>query len=321
MSRIRSVHPGFFTDERLVCVSMAARMLFIGLGVEADDKGIFEWKPLTLKMRVFPADSLDIGELLSELLEADAIASYELGGRKYGAIRNFRKFQSPKTPNDIHPIPDDFRNYVGLPAVISETFPQKGEKAAAVPGTFPPKGEKSIQREDGGEEEEEREREKEEAPPSPPEGEAVRLDEIRDAFDSYNVVANELGLPKARDLTEQRRRAIRSRLKAAGGLAAWHEALGNIRRSAFLTGKTDKGFLADLDFVCQAKSFQRLIEGYYGANGRAPPGNVIRMPGVQTRESASRRQFNAIAEVFDDQTEPDDASIAGAVPRLSGPGT
>ena len=32
MSRIRSVHPGFFKDERLVSTSMAARMLFIGLG-------------------------------------------------------------------------------------------------------------------------------------------------------------------------------------------------------------------------------------------------------------------------------------------------
>jgi hypothetical protein len=50
MSRIRSLHPGFFTDERLVTTSLEARLLFLGLGIEADDKGIFEWKPVTLKM-------------------------------------------------------------------------------------------------------------------------------------------------------------------------------------------------------------------------------------------------------------------------------
>ncbi|MHA6690572.1 hypothetical protein [Devosia sp. A449] len=136
MSRIRSIHPGFFTDEDLVQVSLPARLLFLGLGVEADDKGAFEWKPTTIKMRLFPADHLDIDTLLTELVSIDAVAAYEVDGRKFGAIRNFRKFQRPKSPNDIHPMPDDFRSYVALPASISEPFP--------------PGGEKSPQMEDGG---------------------------------------------------------------------------------------------------------------------------------------------------------------------------
>lgn len=127
MSRIRSIHPGFFTDEDLVSVSMAARLLIIGLGIEADDKGVFEWKPLTLKMKIFPADNVNVSECLSELEAVNAIRSYEIDGRKYGAIRNFRRFQRPKTPNDVHPIPDDFRNYVGLETLISEPFLPKGE--------------------------------------------------------------------------------------------------------------------------------------------------------------------------------------------------
>lgn len=143
MARIRSVHPGFFTDEDLVSVSAFARLLFIGLGVEADDKGVFEWKPLTLKMRVFPADNVEIAELLEELAGANCIAMYEIDGRKYGAIRNFRKHQRPKTPNDVHPISDDFRKYVALPDTISDTPP-------ANPKPFPPKGEKPPQMEDGG---------------------------------------------------------------------------------------------------------------------------------------------------------------------------
>ena len=162
MARIRSVHPGFFTDEDLVSVSMAARLLFIGLGVEADDKGVFEWKPLTLKMRIFPADSVDIPALLTELLSVGAIRQDTIDGRPLGSIRNFRRFQKPKTPNDIFPASAEMLAFVGL---VSETgdgerksFPPKGE-------TLPLNGEKSPQMEDGGEDGEE-----EESPPTPPAG-------------------------------------------------------------------------------------------------------------------------------------------------------
>lgn len=147
MSRIRSIHPGFFTDEDLVSVSMAARMLFLGLGVEADDKGIFEWKPLTIKMRVFPADNIDVPALMDELAQAGAILRYEIGGKSYGAIRNFRKFQKPKTPNDIHPATAEILAFVGLVSEMNDaqpaSFPPKGE-------TVLPKAEKSFQMEDGG---------------------------------------------------------------------------------------------------------------------------------------------------------------------------
>ena len=147
MSRIRSVHPGFFTDEDLVSVSFAARLLFIGLGVESDDKGVFEWKPLTIKMRIFPADNVDVASLLGELEAIGAFKSYDVAGKKYGAIRNFRRFQKPKTPNDIYPAPREILAFVGLVSEMDEgdepSFPPKGE-------TFPQNGEIAPQMEDGG---------------------------------------------------------------------------------------------------------------------------------------------------------------------------
>lgn len=143
MSRIRSVHPGFYTDEDIVTVSMAARLCLIGLGIEADDKGIFEWKPVRLKMRLFPVDAIDMPEILGELVEAGLVRPYEVDGRRYGAIRNFRRHQKPKTPNDIHPAPTEILIFVGLADAISET-------GAGKQPPFPPKGEKSFQMEDGG---------------------------------------------------------------------------------------------------------------------------------------------------------------------------
>ncbi|SKB32676.1 hypothetical protein [Sphingopyxis flava] len=143
MSRIRSVHPGFFTDEDIVTVSMAARLCLIGLGIEADDKGVFEWKPVRLKMRLFPVDAVDMAALLDELVEAGLVRDYDFDGRRYGAIRNFRKHQKPKTPNDIHPAPDEILDFVALAAPISEKKRRK-------PDPFPQKGEKPRQMEDGG---------------------------------------------------------------------------------------------------------------------------------------------------------------------------
>lgn len=142
MSRIRSVHPGFFRDENLVPCSSFARLLYIGLGIEADDKGIFEWKPVQLKMTIFPADSVDVAALLAELVAAGNVRRFEFGGKAFGAIRNFRKYQRPKTPNSVHPMPDDIAEYVA--------FPRKGETPGAEPEPFPPEGEKSPQMEDGG---------------------------------------------------------------------------------------------------------------------------------------------------------------------------
>ncbi len=141
MARIRSVHPGLFTDEHFVACGAWARLLLIGIWTEADDQGVFEWKPIRLKMRLFPADDVDVADLLEELVVGDFLHFYEIEGREYGAVRNFRKFQRPKSPKAIHPLPPDFRNYVGL-------TPISGEVVALKPGAFPQKGEMSPQMEE-----------------------------------------------------------------------------------------------------------------------------------------------------------------------------
>lgn len=154
MARIRSVHPGFFTDEDIVEVSALARLLLIGLGVEADDKGLFPWKAKTLKMRIYPADNVDIDALLSELEAEGLIRRYEFEGKHYGAIRNFRKHQRPKSPNDVHPCPPEILKYVGLEASDSGNGGAPTDPISPIgddnEGQFPQNGENAIQMEDGG---------------------------------------------------------------------------------------------------------------------------------------------------------------------------
>lgn len=114
MARIRSVHPSLFTDEAWVSCSPLARILYIGLWTDADDQGLFEWKPLQIKMRLLPGDAGDVAALLSELEGVDLIKGYSADGKRFGAIANFRKFQRPQKPNAIHPLAENIAEYVGL---------------------------------------------------------------------------------------------------------------------------------------------------------------------------------------------------------------
>lgn len=138
MPRIRSLHPGFFTDEKIVTISPLARLLFLGVLTECDDNGVFEWKPITLKMRLFPIDAVDVAALLAELIAIDAIARVEIDGRECGAVRNFCKFQRPKKPHVRLPVPDGFRLYVGINEQSSEPSPSNSDASGEpVPHQLP----------------------------------------------------------------------------------------------------------------------------------------------------------------------------------------
>ncbi|WP_294312785.1 hypothetical protein [uncultured Sphingomonas sp.] len=166
MARIRSIHPGLWTDEAFVSLTPYARLLFMGIWTECDDMGSFEWSPLKLKMRLLPADNIDAAALMAELQAADAIMAYDEGGKRYGAVRNFCQYQRPKKPNSIYPQTEAVRKYVGTearstrdgsepdPVSTPPSSPPPPLSSAAsgepVGNQLPTGGEKCRQMEDGG---------------------------------------------------------------------------------------------------------------------------------------------------------------------------
>lgn len=97
-----------------------------------------------------------------------------------------------------------------------------------------------------------------------------RTDEVREAFDAFNRMAERCGLAKAEALTDGRRKAIRARLKEQG-FSGWQKALNACAKSPHCRGKNDRAWKADIDFICQPKSFTRLLEGFYGTGETVPP--------------------------------------------------
>lgn len=157
MARIRSIHPGIYTDEAWASVSIAARWFAKGLCTEADDNGTFEWKPLQLKMRIFPADTVDVPALLSELVAAGIVMQFQAEGRALGSLKNFCKYQRPRKPKSWFPTTPQSLAFaaVGAPEVAEpepehDAVPQKSVLTPVEPEPVPQKSEKSPQREDGG---------------------------------------------------------------------------------------------------------------------------------------------------------------------------
>lgn len=68
--RARNIKPGIFKNEQLAACSIGARWLFPGLWCLADWCGRLEDRPLRIKMEIFPADSVEVGPLLDELVGA-----------------------------------------------------------------------------------------------------------------------------------------------------------------------------------------------------------------------------------------------------------
>ncbi|HWL67115.1 MAG TPA: hypothetical protein VNS22_01895 [Geminicoccus sp.] len=123
MARIRSIHPGLFTDEAFMQLTVEAPLavpLLIGLWTEADDRGVFLLRALTIKARILPAAQADIGELLGALERLNFIRRFRVGEREFGAVRNFCKFQRPKKPKYLYPLPHDLHLYVGSGGTGSE---------------------------------------------------------------------------------------------------------------------------------------------------------------------------------------------------------
>ncbi|MCB0471465.1 MAG: hypothetical protein KDC56_00240 [Flavobacteriaceae bacterium] len=82
------------------------------------------------------------------------------------------------------------------------------------------------------------------------------------AFDLFNNLADQVGLPKAQVLSTERKSKIKSRLKDCGGIDGWKIALEKIANSDFLSGRA-KDWKADLDFMIQKSSFIKIMEGKY----------------------------------------------------------
>lgn len=120
---------------------------------------------------------------------------------------------------------------------------------------------------------------------------AIDPADVHRAFNAFNFTAIRVGLPRAKDLTNDRRKKIAGRLRDGGGLDGWRAALEAIERSPLCRGEKTE-WKASLDWLVSPTNFQKLIEGTYDARTKPPQQNGHR-PGFAGR---LRDAFDARAD-------------------------
>lgn len=96
-----------------------------------------------------------------------------------------------------------------------------------------------------------------------PNGDTV---ELAAAVEAYNSAARRCGWSVVQRMSKPRFSSLKARLREAGGLDGWLSALSRAEASDFLCGRVrtrDGPFFASFDFLTQASSFTRLMEGNY----------------------------------------------------------
>lgn len=119
MARIRTIKPEFFTSEDIVSLPALTRLLYIATWCEADREGRLAWKPMTFKLRYFPADNCDIQAMCKELVDAGLVVLY---GNGFAYIPKFSNHQhiNPRESESSIQSPDVFLRVVNASARDSD---------------------------------------------------------------------------------------------------------------------------------------------------------------------------------------------------------
>lgn len=111
MPRARNIKPAFFTNPELSECTIAARLLFIGLWTLCDRDGRMLFRPKFIKMSIFPADEVNVSNLLDELTYHKLILIYNTNGKDVLFVPGFMKHQNPH-PNETASIFPPHPDYV-----------------------------------------------------------------------------------------------------------------------------------------------------------------------------------------------------------------
>ncbi len=241
MARIRTIKPDFWKHELLSELPPDTHMLAASLLNYSDDEGYFNANPKLIVAECCPLRDLSVTVqcMLTSLVEIDYLKVGQCeDGRKYGHVVNFLEHQvinRPK-PSKIKELKIDWDISLNNHGAISDSSSLEG------------KG-----REGKGKEED---------------SIVVLENDEQNAFDLWNILADEIGLAKVQKITKPRLSKMKARLKDCDGIEGWKAALGIVRASSFLSGeKTD--WKADIDFLLTPSKFTKIMEGSYNDNGNS----------------------------------------------------
>jgi len=236
MARKRMIDPNIWQSEDFSKLSTLGKLVFIGLFSLADDEGRGRCNPIYLKSTLFPYEegirSADIDKTLSEISSNMSVIFYSCDGSNYYSLYNWSTWQKIDRPSQSK-IPEYDKNGMQRLFVDNSSNVRRG---------VPPKGKEDNIKE----KEEKRNR----------------------IIDIYNATCTNLS--KTQKLTDKRKKSIEVFLKEFS-IEQFENICQIANVSDFLTGKNDRGWKADFDFIIKTDKAIAILEGKY--NNSTPKTN------------------------------------------------
>lgn len=123
--------------------------------------------------------------------------------------------------------------------------------------------------------------------------EEIKKNEDKIAAEAFRELYNEhcFNLPKARQLSEKRLKAIRSILQKYT-IEEIIEVLNKANDSDFLTGNNDRGWTADIDFILREDKFLNILEGKYGGKKKKKSNDGLVLAPRATKEDRDEYKYH-----------------------------
>ena len=110
MPRKRIIDPDFWVDEIIGKLDFKTMLLYIGLWNLADSEGIIEDSEEKIRVQLFPYKKhTKITKSIKALIDFGKLIPYEVDGKKYLLIKNFKKWQKESHPTYKYPKPPQFQ--------------------------------------------------------------------------------------------------------------------------------------------------------------------------------------------------------------------
>jgi len=244
MARKRQIDPGIWTSEQFCALGIEARLLFIGMITQADDEGRLKGGAQYLKMAIFPGDVYTADKVRKwrdEVINNQLVVLYNHDGNEYLCLPNFTKYQymTKRFESKLPPPPE--------PNQLSTSYqPVNNELHGIGIGN-------GIDIGDGGMGEEE------EKQPNV---------DYQQVIEIYNELCP--SLPKAKELNDRRRAAIRARAKGRlDYIDTFKEVFSKAEASDFLTrrkrppGDRHENWRPNLDWLLNESNMTKVLEGSY----------------------------------------------------------
>jgi hypothetical protein len=243
MARIRTVKPELFRHEGLyeleIETGLPIRISFAGLFTACDREGRFKWKPRQLKLDVLPFDSIDFSRVLDALVTRGFVVKYENSGELFGCIPTFKKHQVINNRESDSELPSYQDEKSLVLDLIDDLTRQSRVSHASVTPLVQDQGERKGKEGKGREEE----------------GKVIcqQADDLAAIFDYWCSVMNKRGTAK---FTEDRKRAVKARLKEGYTAAHIMQAIDGCSRSDFHMARDGKNTTVydDLSMICKSGS-------------------------------------------------------------------